>query len=382
MAKAGKGMQRHEPPPASNAMTEAAALTSRLANALSAAGYAPQQIEVQVDRDRSGQLELRLLADVPGLSEAQLLALLVVDERPPPPALPAPPAGPKPREGLPGWLGRLMLGLVFGLLLGVVGLPGVGPPTRLPQTSPPDQPLANNLGEPNASESNSAVEAGTTPTPTPIVAPPPTPAPAVVAARPATGVLFAERLLEPLPGWPNDPQGTAWFGDGGFRLSTRQAGRFVAVGVPLGAPASDVVVTAHLRKLNGPNGGGYGIILRDQGPADARDGRSQDGQFLVLEVSDEGDVGIWQRDRSRWIDVLSWIHSEAVHVGSEPNELIARSIGSRLQLDVNGTRVADVTYTGLPPQGGVGIFAGGDLNEVVLDWLRIDAVAPTTAAQP
>jgi hypothetical protein len=143
-----------------------------------------------------------------------------------------------------------------------------------------------------------------------------------------------------------------------------------------------VVVTAHLRKLNGPNGGGYGIILRDQGPADERDGRNQEGQFLVLEVSDQGDVGIWQRDQSRWIDVLSWIHSEAVHVGSEPNELIARSIGNRLQLDVNGTRVADVMYTGLPPQGGVGIFAGGDLNEVVLDWLRIDAVAPTTAAQP
>ena len=40
--------------------------------------------------------------------------------------------------------------------------------------------------------------------------------------------------------------------------------------------------------------------------------------------------------------------------------------------EVNGEAVADLTYDGIGPQGGVGLFVGGDLNEVVLEWLRIE----------
>jgi hypothetical protein len=41
---------------------------------------------------------------------------------------------------------------------------------------------------------------------------------------------------------------------------------------------------------------------------------------------------------------------------------------------VNGEVVALLEYDGLPATGGVGIFVGGDLNEVALEWLRIETL--------
>jgi hypothetical protein len=186
-------------------------------------------------------------------------------------------------------------------------------------------------------------------------------------------MLFAERFASPLPNWPNNPDGTAWFADGAFRLFARNAGRFVAVGVPLPRPVRAAVLSVRFRKLGGPAGGGYGLIVRDQGSASDLDGSSQTGQYLVLEVGDRGDVGVWRRNEARWIDVLPWTHSDTVHTDREPNTLVVTQRETALRFEVNGQLVADLTYDGFPPQGGAGIFVGGDLNEVVVDWLRIES---------
>jgi hypothetical protein len=37
-------------------------------------------------------------------------------------------------------------------------------------------------------------------------------------------------------------------------------------------------------------------------------------------------------------------------------------------------QVADLSYAGLPASGGIGVFVGGDFNEVVLDWLRMESL--------
>ena len=164
----------------------------------------------------------------------------------------------------------------------------------------------------------------------------------------------------------------AWFGSDGFRLFARQSGRFVAVGVPLSQTLSSAVLTARFHKIGGPAGGGYGLIVRDQGSSSERDGRNQAGQYMVLEVGDQGDVGIWQRNETRWIDVMPWTHSEAVNLGRESNALVVTMRDNVLRLEVNGQVLADLSYDGIPPRGGVGVFVGGDLNEVVLDSLRIE----------
>jgi hypothetical protein len=170
-------------------------------------------------------------------------------------------------------------------------------------------------------------------------------------------------------GWPSDPRSTAWPVQGGYRLSAREPGRFVAVGAPLARPVADVVVTATFRKVGGPPGGGYGLIVRDRGPG-PRDGRNQAGRYYVFEVGDRGEVGAWRREGDRWADLVPWAPSAAVRPGGMANELEARAAGERLTFLVNGERVTSVDEPE-PQPGAVGLFVGGDGNEVLVERLLV-----------
>ena len=182
--------------------------------------------------------------------------------------------------------------------------------------------------------------------------------------------ILDERFIDVRGGWPNDPRSTAWLAERGYHLYARQPSRFVAVGVPSVEPLRDVAVTAAFRKVGGPPGGGYGVILRDQEPS-ARDGVEQSGRYYVLGASDRGEVGVWRREGEYWVDLLPWTESSAVRVGGATNELTARAVGQRLALVVNGVEVAAVEDLELPA-GGVGVFVGGDFNEVVLERFAVE----------
>jgi hypothetical protein len=190
-------------------------------------------------------------------------------------------------------------------------------------------------------------------------------------ARQPLDLLLDEAFDGRRPGWPDDPQGRAWFADGVYYLAAREPGQFVALGAPAPEVLRDVVVSARFRKVAGPPGGGYGLILRDQGPG-PRDGRNQGGRYHVLEVSDSGQLGIWRRQEDHWEDLVPWIPSDAVHRGTEPNELVARASGVRLTLMVNGAEVARAIDSA-PAAGRVGVFVGGDLNQVALEHLVVQA---------
>jgi hypothetical protein len=123
------------------------------------------------------------------------------------------------------------------------------------------------------------------------------------------------------------------------------------------------------RKTGGPPGGGYGLILRDEGPG-PRDGVDQTGRFYVFEVSDIGDVGIWQREFDHWNDLVPWTPADSVHPAKATNELEARAVGSELTFIVNGVSVA-IQRSAALTRGGVGIFVGGDLNEVIAEHITV-----------
>ena len=217
----------------------------------------------------------------------------------------------------------------------------------------------------------------------------PTPLAAVSSApRPEPGASFApvldERFTDNRLAWPDNRQATAWLDGDGYRLSARVPQHFVAVGVPLSIPLRDVVLSATFRKVGGPVGGGYGLIVRDQA-AELGDGTRQDGRYYVLEVGDRGEVGIWRRENDKWVDLLPWTPSAAVRPGQDVNELEAWAIGDRLTLVVNGVEVAsqvDATLT----SGHVGVFAGGDGNDVAVERLLVrtpeGAVGPAAEAPP
>jgi hypothetical protein len=375
-------------------LERAAAYAGILTRTLVAAGWRPRRLEVGLRRGAHDVLEITVHGDVPGMAEANFARLArvtlyaaklaqdldgtrdVLFQATLSPTAPDTSRSLQPAPS-PGLIrsfpfGRLAAALVLGLVLGVLGLPRLDLPFRAPS----EQPTRAVVAVPDAATSVPQTEptsASTLPTPLPA---PPTPLAVARAPQPTEAprprVLFGERLVSPVPNWPNNPDGTAWFGNDGFRLYARESGRFVAVGVPVSQPLTSAVLRARFHKASGPAGGGYGLIVRDQGTSAERDGRNQAGQYMVLEVGDRGDVGIWQRNQARWIDVMPWTHSEAVHLDQESNTLVVTTRGNVLRFEVNGLVLADLTYDGIPPSGGVGIFVGGDLNEVVLDSLRIE----------
>ena len=377
-AKLSVAWQGESAQPGDQSLERAAVYASVLARTLSAAGYRAKHLSVGLRREAPGVLHLEIQGDIPDISEGDFssiaratlngvssrlgfsverdlilhvaLAHSTVVESAPTPV----------RRGR-DWalISRIVIGLSLGLLLGFLGLPRLDLQSF---TAPRPNPTVV-ISAPVVVQEE----------PTPLARPTPT-APVVRPTATPSGprILFGEPFTAPPRQWPNDPSGTAWFANGEYRLFARDPGRFVAVGVPLQQSVQDVKITGEFHKVNGPAGGGYGFIVRDQGATSDRDGRNQAGQYLVVEVGDRGDVGVWQREQTRWIDVLPWTHADAVNIDRRANALTVTTHGASLHVEVNGTAVADLNYARLPATGGVGVFAGGDLNEVALERLRIE----------
>jgi hypothetical protein len=190
---------------------------------------------------------------------------------------------------------------------------------------------------------------------------------------PTTGQLTGAALLDTRfasgaqKDWLDNPPFAGWR-DGAYRLFARQATRFVAVSAPIRVP-DDVLVSATMRKTGGPPGGGYGVIVRNQ-TTEALNGTNQAFDAYVLETGDLGEFGVWRRDGDRWVDLVPWMRSPAVRQGGSPNDITVRVIGTQLLLTINGIEVARVDDDVLA-HGGVGVFAGGDNNEVALDRFTV-----------
>jgi hypothetical protein len=264
---------------------------------------------------------------------------------------------------------RMPRWLVAPLAAGLVLAAGVGLVRGLTQ---PDETIVLPVPRPAQAQPTSApvataVRAGETESAP--ARPRPTPAPPSPVPSDQLSVLLDERFGSNARGWVNDPSGVAFVADGAYHLAARQTARFVAVGVPGTQDLSDVVVSGHFRKTAGPAGGGYGLIVRDQ-VADRGDGQLQDGPFYVFEVGDKGELGVWLREGDRWVDLLPWTASDAIHPGLEANDLTVSAIGDRLSFLVNGVPVATQLDT-LLHKGGVAIFTGGDGNQVTLDRLTV-----------
>jgi hypothetical protein len=253
-----------------------------------------------------------------------------------------------------------------------------------PQTSTVPQPattLANNFVGVTASPalapttatstartSEAPTAAATTPAITSTAAPTMVPTP--VAVAPTAQVATQEAALLDtassvlFDGWRSNPPFASNSGTS-YTLMSSIPGRFVAISAPMQDAVADVAVNATFRKVAGPPGGGYGLILRDQEPA-LRDGSNQGGQYYVFEIADNGRVGVWRRDNDRWMELQSWTPSTAVQTGTTSNDLAVRVVGNQLSFTVNGVDVFNASDDSLGP-GGVGVFVGGDSNEVALE---------------
>lgn len=132
------------------------------------------------------------------------------------------------------------------------------------------------------------------------------------------------------------------------------------------------LMTLAFGKVGGPPGGGYRLIVRDEGPG-PRDGANQGGRYYVFEVGDCGELGIWRREDDHWVELLPWSPSDVVRPDRAPNMLTVRAIGSRLTFLVNSMQMVSLDDAALTT-GGVGVFLGGDSNEGRLEWLLVQAL--------
>lgn len=199
-----------------------------------------------------------------------------------------------------------------------------------------------------------------------------TPEPLAPAPANFMTTVLDERFVDNARNWPNDPSGTTWLAYGTYWLAARHPTQFVAVAIPGTQRLGDSVLSAWFHKTGGPSGGGYGLIVRDQDPQ-ARDGWNQSGHYYVFEAGDKGEIGVWLRDGDHWVDLLTWTQTPVVNRGTASNELTVTALGDELSFLVNGTPVATQADT-LLHDGAVGIFAGGDDNEVALD--RVVVLVP------
>jgi Domain of unknown function (DUF4388) len=264
--------------------------------------------------------------------------------------------------------------LALALVLAAVGAyRSVFAPVRPAQLEPVVVPaLATTPRTPVAARATLvAGAAGATAAAQPAAAPAPSPIAAVpmvpVTGQPLVDVRFA---AGPQPDWLENPPFAGW-SDGAYRMRAAEATHFVAVAAPGEdvADLGDVNLSATFRKTGGPPGGGYGVIIRDQGPL-PRDGMNQAMNAYVLEAGDLGEYGVWRREGDHWVDLVPWTRGASVHPGGSPNDLQVRAVGSQITFMLNGVQVASLDDATLPA-GGVGVFAGGDFNEVALDRFTV-----------
>jgi hypothetical protein len=72
------------------------------------------------------------------------------------------------------------------------------------------------------------------------------------------------------------------------------------------------------------------------------------------------------------VDLLPWTHSDAVLPGGASNRLDVRATGSQFAFSVNDLPVAQLSDDRLAT-GAVGVFAGGDGNQVTLERFTVAA---------
>lgn len=296
---------------------------------------------------------------------------VVGEPAPAPPRTDATAPAPRRSRRLVVVIGAAVLGFV---LVGATVLLVV-PALHLGQPGPSNAPAARPTSAPPAPVTAPVAAAGARATApsapatasvrAPTVTPLPLPTPVPTVGRPLMDLRFA---AGPGEKWVDNPPYAAW-SDGAYRFQAHDATRFVAVGVPIDQVMSDVIVSATFRKTGGPPGGGYGLIVRDQGP-EPRDGVNQQMTAYVLETGDLGEYGIWRRDGDRWIDLVPWMRSPNIRSGGSPNDLVVRATGDELTFSVNGADVATI-HDDVLDAGGVGLFVGGDDNEVALDHFSV-----------
>jgi uncharacterized protein YraI len=177
-------------------------------------------------------------------------------------------------------------------------------------------------------------QAPATPTPLPSSTPeaptataePPTP-------TPKPGILLEDDFSDPASGWPERDDGDKWWYENGeFHGLVKGTYYLIWQGYP-GKVFSDFVLEADARKVDGPNGAGYGLAFRIAGW----------NNVYVFNITGDGNYTLFKMVDGKRSDMVGWTSApDIINRGNSTNRLLVVCKGSHIWCYINGQLVADV----------------------------------------
>lgn len=173
-------------------------------------------------------------------------------------------------------------------------------------------------------------------TPTPLSSP--TPEAPTATAEPPTptpkpDIFLEDDFSDPASGWLERNDGDKWWYENGeFHGLVKGAYYPVWQGYP-GKVFSDFVLEADARKVDGPNGAGYGLAFRIVGGNNA----------YVFNITGDGNYTLFKSVDGQRSDVVGWTSAlDVINRGNSTNHLLVVCQGSHIWGYINGQLVADV----------------------------------------
>jgi uncharacterized protein YraI len=177
-------------------------------------------------------------------------------------------------------------------------------------------------------------QAPATPTPLPSPTPEaPTAIPEPPTPTPKPGILLEDDFSDPASGWPERNDGhKLWYENGEFHGLVQGAYYLFWQGYP-GQVFSDFTLEADGRKVDGPNGAGYGLAFRITGWNNA----------YVFNITGDGNYTLFKIVDGKRSDVVGWTSApDIINRDNSTNHLLVVCQGSHIWAYINGQLVADV----------------------------------------
>ncbi len=183
-------------------------------------------------------------------------------------------------------------------------------------------------------------------------------------------LVYQDNFADQSSGWDDafDTYTTKQYGGDRYHIEVRAPDLF-AWGLS-NRNISDFVLEVKARQEDGPDNNCYGVIFRYQDP----------DNFYRFDVTGDGFFLLSKFVAGRWLTLVDWTTSPAIHRGVAENTLRISCLGQSISAYVNGQLVASVLDDTFR-QGDIGLFAGTfDQPDVEISYDDLVVWAPPGVA--
>jgi len=167
---------------------------------------------------------------------------------------------------------------------------------------------------------------------------------------PANGVLlYSDDFSNMNSGWPTrsaDPQiGYCGYKDGRFQIAISEKGKTIQVN-PTNI-FTNFALESEASLEEGPDESCYGVILR----------LTEKGNGYYFFITSLGDYSFVKLQNDKWVDIIPWTKSNAIHAGKATNMIKVECNGNKFTFYTNGVKLRECNDNSIL-SGNIGLFAG------------------------